>query len=92
MYVHHFLRTVYEEGANQEEDQSGGILSSLNHLKSYVFSYSPKPFYYNIGGFNFNLDELKHGLLRCNQKAPYAYMRSMNSNDNRLNILNGCGY
>ena len=30
MYVHHFLRKVNEEGVNQEEDQSGGILSSIN--------------------------------------------------------------
>ena len=49
--------------------------------------YSPKAFYYNIAGFNFNLEEIKHGLLRNNLKAPANYMRSMNSNDNRLNIL-----
>ena len=33
MYVHHFLRRVNEEGVNQEEDQSGGILSQLNQIK-----------------------------------------------------------
>ena len=49
--------------------------------------YSPKPFYYNIGGINFNLEEIKHGLLRNNVKGPMNYMRSMNSNDSRLNIL-----
>ena len=57
MYVHNFLRKVHEEGAVADDGQkNNGLIGSL---KQYVFSYSPKPFYYNIGGDNYNLDEIK---------------------------------
>jgi len=46
-----------------------------------------KNFYYNIAGFNLTLEEIKHGLLRNNVKAPMNYLKSMNANDNRLKIL-----
>jgi restriction endonuclease S subunit len=79
MYVHHFLKKVKEESARQDESQqSSGYFASV---KSYVFAGTSKPFYYNIGGNNFSLEELKHGLLRNNIKAPMFYMRSMSSND-----------
>ena len=85
MYIHNFLRKVNEEEKYAEEvADNQGLIGSL---KQYVFSYSPKPFYYNIGGENYNLDEIKHGLLRSNTKAPAYYMRSMSSTDPRLNLL-----
>jgi len=52
-----------------------------------MFSYKPKDFYYCIGGDNLSLEDIKHGLLRNNVKAPMFYMRTMSSNDQRLNIL-----
>ena len=57
-------------------------------IKSYVFAYSPKPFYYKIGHHNYTLEEIKHGLLRGNSKPPNFYMRVMGSSDERLDILN----
>jgi hypothetical protein len=85
MYVHHFLKKVQEEGNQQDEiQQKPGY---FGYVKNYVFSFSPKPFYYNIGGDNYSLEELKHGLLRNNIKAPLFYMRSLGSNDQRLNLL-----
>lgn len=88
MYVHHFLRKVFEEGIEEEENNpNGGGEGIMGQLKAYVFAYSPKPFFYNIAGFQFSLEEIKHGLLRNNQKGPFNYMRSMNANDNRLDIL-----
>ena len=53
-----------------------------------MLAYSPKSFYYNIGGFNINLEEIKHGLLRNNEKSPKNYMRSLNAKDERLELLN----
>ena len=74
MYVHHFLRMVSEGKMGNE--------SMFKKLTSLVLDYSSKPFYYNIGGLNFNLEEIKHGLLRGNKKAPTAYMgKSMGWND-----------
>ena len=55
--------------------------SMFSKLKSYVLDYSSKPFYYNISGTNYNLDEIKHGILRGNKKSPTAFMRSMATND-----------
>ena len=86
MYVHHFLRKVFEEGIEEEKNPNGGA-GLMSHLSTYVFAYSPKPFFYNIAGFMFSLEDIKHGLLRNNQRSPFNYMRSMNANDNRLDIL-----
>jgi hypothetical protein len=61
----------------------GQIQSMLSKLKSMVFDYSSKPFFYTISGMNFNLDEVKHGLLRGNKKNPTAYMKSLGWNDPR---------
>lgn len=83
MYVHFFLKKVNED-ENKEEQEDQGI---MGNIKQYVFSYSPKPFYYKIGGFNYNLEEIKHGLLRNNMKAPFYYMRSLNSSDERVQLL-----
>mmetsp|Transcript_5007 Transcript_5007/g.3645 ORF Transcript_5007/g.3645 Transcript_5007/m.3645 type:complete len:122 (-) Transcript_5007:175-540(-) len=58
----------------------------FSKLRSY-FDYSSKPFFYNIGTVNFNLDEIKHGLLRGNKKNPQAYMRTLGWNDQRTNFL-----
>lgn len=87
MYVHHFLRKVYEEG-QASSDGTNKNNGYLGYIKSYVFAYSPKPFYYKIGLHNYTLEEIKHGLLRGNSKPPNSYMRVMSSNDERLNILN----
>lgn len=55
-------------------------------MRSY-FLGSQKKFFYRIGQFDFTLEEIKHGLLRNNKKAPDAYLRSLSSNDDRLSIL-----
>jgi hypothetical protein len=34
-----------------------------------------------------NLEELKHGILRGNKKAPNAYMRSLGANDPRALLI-----
>ena len=36
---------------------------------------------------NFNLDELKHGVLRGNKKSPSAYLKTLSWNDPRANII-----
>ena len=85
MYVHYFLKKRQEEAQQQDEsNQNSGYLAQI---MQYLYSYYPKQFYYNIGGENISLDELKHGLLRNNIKAPMFYMRSLSSNDSRLNLL-----
>ena len=66
MYIHFFLKKCQQDGNNEEEEDQG----FLGRLQSYVLNYSPKPFFYNIAGYNFNLEEIKHGLLRNNEKSP----------------------
>ena len=53
-----------------------------------MFAYSPKSFFYNICGVNYSLDEIKHGLLRNNRKAPLSYTQTFNRTDPRNNMLN----
>ena len=74
MYVHHFLRMKSQEKQNEEENN----LSFLQKVYNYFFPYSSTSFYYNIGGYNFNLEEIKHGLLRNNKISPDNYFPSMN--------------
>lgn len=58
----------------------------FSKFKSY-FDYSSKPFFYNICGMNFNLDELKHGVLRGNKKSPSAYLKTLSWNDPRASLI-----
>lgn len=46
-----------------------------------------KKFFYRIGGFDFTLEEIKHGLLRGNKRAPDSYFRTLSSNDARAQLL-----
>lgn len=83
MYVHNYL-TMNDEHEPESASDNGGIVYSF---VSYMIGQKPKPFFYNIGGFNFDLEEMKHGILRNNKKAPQNYLQSLNKNDDKLNIL-----
>lgn len=76
MYIHYLLKMLFEgkEGAD----------TYFTKIKSYILHYSSKPFYYNISGLNFNLDEIKHGLLRGNKRNPQAYLRALGGYDERV--------
>ena len=67
MYIHYYL-IVNSQEANEESsyNTNGGIVSTFWYTYQYVCGTVPKQFYYNIGGFNFTLDELKHGVFRNN--------------------------
>ena len=69
---------------NQQDQGSSGILSKL---KKYASANNKKPFFYQLGQFQFSLDEIKHGLLRGNQKSPFNYTRSLGVNDERLSLI-----
>lgn len=86
MYVHYFLKLVEEQQKVPEDstEQGSGLFSNIKH---YFLGGSGKKFYYRIGQFDFTLDQIKHGLLRSNKKAPDAYLCSLSSSDDRLNIL-----
>ena len=62
MYIHNFLKRVLEDEAKNKKSFIDSVLSK--------FRNSDKAFYYNIGGTNFTMDEIKHGILRNNMKAP----------------------
>lgn len=45
-------------------------------------NFRRKPFFYCIGGLNFTLDEIKHGILRGNKRSPHSYIhRSLSWGD-----------
>jgi len=81
MYLHFFLKygSEYEE---EEEEKS-----SFSNILTYFWPNSTDNFFYNIGGYMFTLDQLKHGLLRGNKKPPYSFFRTLSDRDDRANIL-----
>ena len=89
MYIHNYLIKKSHEENDEDSNyaQNGGIFSSLVYLYQYISGTMPKQFYYNVGGFNFTLDEFKHGVFRNNQKAPQNYLCSLPQKDDRLSIL-----
>jgi hypothetical protein len=72
MYIHYFLKGINEGKGNMGDE------SMFSKLKNYYIDYSSKPFYYKIDDYNFNLDEIKHGILRNNKKSPNAYLKTLN--------------
>ena len=86
MYIHHFLRSIYEQGNDGGDRQGNGLIGQIQEL---VFAYSPKSFFYNISGVNYSLEEIKHGLLRNNRKPPLSYTQPLNRTDPRAHMLKG---
>ena len=82
MYMHQFLHKIHEEQESAED--------SPTFLQYYIYPYlyAEKEFYYNIASFKFNIDEIKHGLLRNNKKSPnHYYWPCLVVKDDRLTIL-----
>lgn len=81
MYLHFFLKN----GNDFEETESEK--GFLNNLVNYFWPSFNDTFFYNIGGYSFTLEELKHGLLRGNKKPPFSFFRTLSDRDDRANIL-----
>ena len=79
MYIHFLLKYPFQT-------KSKGLIGKLT---SVVWDGDKAPnFCYNIGGLNYSLDDIKHGVLRGNKKTPGAMFRNFNSGDKR-NMLSG---
>jgi hypothetical protein len=76
MYIHCLLKKI-NEGIIKDTTNKGLI----GNLSSLVWKESGKPFYYLIGGMQFTIDEIKHGVLRGNKKCPGSFMRVLGGND-----------
>jgi len=81
MYIHSFLLKI-----NEGRDLAANT-SYLQRAKNYIRDYTSKPFYYNIGGTNYKLDEIKHGMLRSNSRKPGCMMRALSPKDEKTNML-----
>jgi len=42
---------------------------------------------YRIGGYDFSLDEIEHGILRANRRPPYRLLRPFGKKDPRLEFI-----
>ncbi len=79
MYIHFLLKYTVQS-------KTKGFIGKIT---SVVWDDTKPPnFYYNIGGLNYTLDDIKHGVLRGNKKAPGAMFRNFSSSDKR-NMLPG---
>jgi len=82
MYIHAFLKNMNELNENQN---SGYLYSIIN----YFWGNVNNNFFYNIGGYNFTLEELKHGLLRGNKRPQKSFFKTLSDSDERSQLLDG---
>lgn len=76
MFIHKLLKCDDQE----EEPEDNGFLTSI---KRWVSTARAKKFFYNIGGLTYTLEELKHGVLRGNRRAPGGVFRYFSRADPR---------
>jgi hypothetical protein len=81
MYIHNFLKSGNNYAQN---DRNIGMIANF---MNYFWGSSSDHFYYNIGGYNFTLDELKHGLLRGNKKPPHSFFKILSDTDEKCLLL-----
>jgi len=82
MHLHYLLKNG-NNFIDMKEETKGSFFGIMDY-------FWPKPeqsFFYNIGGMNFTLEELKHGLLRGNSKPPGSFFRLLNASDTRTTLL-----
>lgn len=82
MYIHAFLK--YMNNFNEDRNEKG----LLSKILSYIWGDKKDNFYYNIGGYEFTLEQLKHGLLRGNKKGN-TFFRYFSAKDERAQLLGG---
>ena len=83
MYIHCYLKNL-----KSHQDEVGESASMFSNLKNFMWRKKQAlPFFYCIGGYNFTLEELKHGVLRSNRKKPGAILRTLNTNEARSQFI-----
>jgi hypothetical protein len=82
MYIHSFLRKI-DEGQYQEKQNC----SLFAKLKKNIVGYTVKPFFYNVAGVNYTLEDIKHGMLRNNKKRQGDYSELLKNGDPKMLIL-----
>ena len=50
-------------------------------VKSFMRGSDTKPFFYNIAGEDYTLDEIKHGILRGNKRKSGHLLKSLSKAD-----------
>jgi hypothetical protein len=81
MYIHNFLTCAQED------------VNIFYVIKKKILDLTPwgqnkeKPFFYNIAGSNYTLDEIKHGMLRYNQNKPGSWSPTLNATDPKCQHL-----
>jgi len=80
MYVHYFLSKTNE---GQKAPEGSSYFSMLKSL----ISGGEKPFFYNIAGDDFTLDEIKHGILRGNKRQPGHMLRTLSKRDAKCQLV-----
>jgi len=87
MYVHNFLKNGNSDIENENYGEMGYHRGFLHKLLSYFTPNSSDNFFYNISGYSFTLEELKHALLRGNKRPTTSFFRLLNDTDERTQIL-----
>ena len=78
-----FFRMINERSADKA-DVSNDLIGKMKNL---VFDHSSKPFFYNIAGVNYTLDDIKHGILRGNRRKPGSIMKVLSNGDPKGKLI-----
>ena len=81
MYVHMFFKMV------SEGHQADSECSMFQKISSFMNSSKQKPFFYNIAGEDYTIDDIKHGMLRGNHAKPGHIMRVLSASDSKTRVL-----
>eukprot|EP01017_Pseudomicrothorax_dubius_P036635 TRINITY_DN5267_c0_g2_i3.p1 TRINITY_DN5267_c0_g2~~TRINITY_DN5267_c0_g2_i3.p1 ORF type:complete len:364 (+),score=105.83 TRINITY_DN5267_c0_g2_i3:111-1202(+) len=75
MHAHLLVRELVGGTASKS---GGGLVSR------FIGKGSGTEFYYNVGGLNFTVEELRSGILRSNKRSPNGSFKGFSSSDQRL--------
>ena len=59
----------------------------LYNIKKNTIGYIVKPFFYNLGGQNFTLNEIKYEIMGCNKTKPRSSANIINETKQKRQIL-----
>jgi len=83
MYIHFLLKFPVLSKSKGLIGKLTSVVWDNSKYDAIVHYRRPPNFFYNIGGLNFTLEEIKHGVLRGNRKSPGAMFRNFSTGDKR---------
>ncbi|KAL4490020.1 hypothetical protein ABPG73_021064 [Tetrahymena malaccensis] len=85
MQFHQFVKEKYEHKRNEKKQNVSTILDLIQSFLP--FFKKQQKFEYKIGQQIFSIEEVKHGILRCNKKHKGSSFRPFNESNDKYNLV-----